>query len=82
MHANGLGLNTNVATINRANLSFPQHAEHALRCFTWIMQQRVRLCSGNKRAVAIVVAVREDFGRGLQSQFLRRSKQFGSGRRE
>ena len=46
------------------------------------MQQRVRLCSGNERAVAIVVAVRENLGRDLQPQFFRRLKQLGPSGRE
>ena len=82
MEADGFGPNRNVGSVHSANFSFLQHSQDALRRLRWIMQQRLRLRSRNERAVAIIVAVRKNFGCGLQSQFVRRSKQLGPGGRE
>src|SRR5438552_2367849 len=70
MEADGFGPNRNVGSIHSANFSFLQHSHNPLSRLRWIMQQRLRLRSGNERAVAVIVAVRENFGRGWQSQFL------------
>ena len=82
MEADGFGPNRNVDSIHSANFSFLQHSQDAVRRLCWIMQQRRRLRSGNKRTVAIIVAIRENFSCGWQSQFVRRSKQLGPGGRE
>src|SRR4029077_7878901 len=74
MEANGFGPNRNVGSVHSANFSSLQHPQDALRRLRWIMQQRLRLRSRNERAVAIIVAVRKNFGCGLQAQFVRRFK--------
>ena len=82
VHANRVGLDRDIAAVDRAHHLFAQHAEDALCCFLGIVQERVRLGARDERTVGLIIAIGKNFARNPQPDRLAGAGERAAARRE
>ena len=82
MHANRVGLDRDLTSIDRADHVFAQHTEHSCGGFLDIVQERVRLAPRDEPAVGLIVEIGKNFPRYPQSKCLAGAGERAAARRK